>query len=132
MEQWQRFSVAQGEKGPRIYDWGRARVIESRQHLPGPAVLLLARRSVEDPTEIAYYLVLAPWETALVEVAQVAATRYTVEQCIEEAKGETGLDHYEVRFWQSWHRHVTLSMLAHTWLASARREADKKGALQPS
>ena len=131
-EQWQRFSVAQGEKGPRIYDWGRVPVIESRDQLPGPEVWLLARRSVENPTEIAYYLALDRWETTLIELAQVAATRYTVEQCIEEAKGETGLDHYEVRFWQSWHRHVTLSMLAHAWLASVRLEAEKRGALQPS
>lgn len=126
-DQWQRFSVAEGEKGPRVYDWGRARVIESRQQLPGPQVWLLARRSVSDPTDLAYYLVLAPWETTLPEVAGVAATRYTVEQCIEEAKGETGLDHYEVRHWSSWHRHITLSMLAHAWLASIRSTAEVKG-----
>ena len=58
---------------------------------------------------------------------RVASTRYTVEQCIEEAKGETGLDHYEVRFWHSWYRHITLSMMAHTWLASIKlREQGKK------
>jgi SRSO17 transposase len=126
-EQWQQFSVAEGEKGPRVYDWGRARVIESRDHLPGPQVWLLARRSVSDPSEIAYYLALAPWETTLEELAKVAATRYTVEQCIEEAKGETGLDHYEVRHWDSWHRHITLSMLAHAWLASIRSTVEAKG-----
>ena len=42
------------------------------------------------------------------KLAQVASTRYTVEQCIEDAKGETGLDDYEVRYWHSWHRHITL------------------------
>src|SRR3990170_4167245 len=115
-DQWQRFSVAEGEKGPRVYDWGCVRVIESRHQLPGPEVWLLVRRSVSDPTELAYYLALAPWETTLEEMAVVAATRYTVEQCLEEAKGETGLDHYEVRHWTSWYRHITLSMLAHAWL----------------
>jgi SRSO17 transposase len=131
--QWQRFSVAEGEKGSRIYDWGRVRVIESRQQLPGPEVWLLARRSVSDPTELAYYLALAPWETTLAEVATVAATRYTVEQCIEEAKGETGLDHYEVRHWGSWYRHITLSMLAHAWLAAIRStEVAKRGRRLPS
>ena len=129
-EQWRRFSVAEGEKGPRIYDWGRVRVIESRHQLPGPEVWLLARRSVSDPSEVAYYLALAPWETTLEELAGVAASRYTVEQCIEEAKGETGLDHYEVRHWGSWHRHITLSMMAHAWLASLRStEVTKKGGL---
>lgn len=128
-EHWQRLTVAAGEKGPRTYDWGRARVIESRHGLPGPDVWLLARRSVSDPTEIAYYLALAPEEVPLKRLAVVAATRYTVEQCLEEGKGETGLDHYEVRSWPSWHRHITLSMLAHAWLASIRNqdEAEKGG-----
>jgi len=127
--QWHRFSVAEGEKGPRVYDWGRAQVIESRHQLPGPEVWLVARRSVSDPTEVAYYLALASWETTLEEVAGVAATRYTVEQCIEEGKGETGLDHYEVRHWISWHRHTTLSLLAHAWLAALRSTEDAKKGL---
>lgn len=62
-------------------------------------------------------------------LAQVAARRYTVKQCIKEAKGETGLDDYQVRHWQSWHRHITLSMMAHTWLAAIRYRANQeKGA----
>ena len=48
-----------------------------------------------------YFLSNAPPETALLTLAQIASTRYTVEQCFEEAKGETGLDHYEVRYWPS-------------------------------
>lgn len=127
-ERWERFSVAEGEKGPRVYDWGRERVIESRDHLPGPEVWLLARRSVSDPTEIAHYLAWAPPEATLPDLARVAATRYTVEQCIEEAKGETGFDEYEVRLWPSWQRHVTLAMLAHAWLAAMRATEPEKGA----
>ena len=68
----------------------------------------------------------------MLKLAQVASARYTVEQCIEEAKGETGLDEYEVRTWQSWHRHITLSMLAHAWLASTRYRTEvKKGTPTP-
>lgn len=130
-DQWQRFSVAEGEKGPRVYDWGRVRVIESRQQLPGPDVWLLARRSVSDPTELAYYLALASRETTLQEMAVVAARRYTVEQCFEEAEGETGLDYYEVRHWTSWYRHITLSMLAHAWLATVRSAEMAKRGPQP-
>ncbi len=130
---WQRLSVAEGEKGLITYDWACQRVVESRDGLPGRDAWLLARRSVSDPTDIAYYLSNAPVDTPLVKMAQVASTRYTVEQCIEEAKGETGLDEYEVRFWHSWHRHITLSMMAHTWLASVRYQAtEKKGGLSPS
>jgi len=87
-EYWQRFAVAEGEKGPRVYDWGRARVIESRDRLPGPEVWRLARRSQSFPNDIAYYL--APTEVTLQHLATVAATRYTVEQCLEEARGRPG------------------------------------------
>lgn|SRR5512135_1824676 len=74
-----------------------------------------------------YYLCYAPPATPLRVLIWVASSRYTVEQCIKEAKGETGLDEYEVRFWHSWHRHVTLSMMAHAWLASIRAaEREKK------
>jgi SRSO17 transposase len=59
-------------------------------------------------------------------LVRVASTRYTVEQCIEEAKGETGLDEYEVRFWHCWYRYITLSMMAHAWLASIKRQEQEK------
>ena len=130
---WQSLIVAEGEKGLITYDWACQRVVESRDRLPGPDAWLVARRSRSDPTDIAYYLSNAPVETPLLKLAQVASTRYTVEQCIEEAKGETGLDEYEVRYWHSWHRHITLSMMAHAWLASVRYKAtEKKGGLSPS
>jgi len=130
---WQRLVVAEGEKGLITYDWACQRIVEAREGLPGPEGWLIARRSISDPTDIAYYLSNAPVDTPLLKLAQVASTRYTVEQCIEEAKGETGLDEYEVRYWHSWHRHITLSMMAHAWLASVRYKAtEKKGDLSPS
>ena len=129
---WQRLTVAEGAKGPRTYDWAAQRVVESRDGLPGSDVWLLARRSLGDPTDITYYLSNAPEGIGLLKLAQVASTRYTVEQCIEEAKGEVGLDEYEVRSWPSWHRHITLSMMAHAWLASIRAKTEaKKGRLIP-
>lgn len=130
---WQRLIVTEGEKGPLTYDWACARVIESRDQLPGRESWLVVRRSVSDPTELAYYLSNAPDDMPLLTLAQVAATRYTVEQCFEEGKGETGLDDYQVRYWHSWYRHITLSMMAHAWLASIRHQAtEKKGVLNPS
>jgi len=125
-EQWERLSVAEGEKGLRVYDWAMARVIEKRDELPGSEVWLLARRSVSNPEEIAYYLAFAPVDIALQKLAEVASTRYTVEQCFEEGKGETGLDHYEGRQYLSWYRHITLSMMAHAWLSSIRSEMEEK------
>ena len=53
---------------------------------------------------------------------QVAGTRWTIEACFEAAKGEVGLDEYEVRSWTGWRRHVTLAMLAHAYLAVVRKD----------
>lgn len=129
---WQRLIVTEGEKGQVTYDWACQRVVECCDKLPGRDVWLIARRSLNDPNEIAYYLSNAPAKMPLLTMAQVASLRYTVEQCIEEAKGETGLDEYEVRYWHSWHRHITLSMMAHTWLAAIRYQANQeKGGLRP-
>jgi SRSO17 transposase len=121
---WERLTVSEGEKGPIAYDWGRQRVVDSRDHLPGPELWLLARRSISSPDEIAYYLCHAPEGCSLLDLARVASKRYTIEQCFEEGKGETGLDEYEVRYWHSWHRHITLSMMAHGFLSLLRLEAD--------
>jgi SRSO17 transposase len=123
---WKRLAVMEGEKGPIQYHWARTRVVESRDRLPGPDVWLLARRSLSDPKQLAYYLAYAPTRTPLETLVRIASSRYTVEQCIEEAKGETGLDEYEVRFWHSWYRHLTLSMMAHAWLASIRLQEQEK------
>ena len=127
-EQWKRLSAGTGTKGPRIYDWARLRVIESRDGFPGPEVWLLARRSISDPTKLTYYFALAPKTVSLQRLASVAGTRYTVEQVIKEAKSAVGFDRYEVRYWHSWYRHITLSMLAQVWLADQRHaEGEKNG-----
>ena len=81
---------------------------------------LLVRRSVSDPTALTAYAVFAPEATALATVVQVAGSRWTVERCFEEAKGEVGLDHYEVRSWTGWYRHMTLAMWAYALLTVLR------------
>ena len=121
---WRRVNTVSGEKGPIVYDWARERVTETRHGEPGPAGWLLVRRSVSNPLEIAYYLSNAPVDTGIEELIRVASSRYKIEQCFEEAKGETGLDEYEVRYWQSWHRHITLSMMAHAFLSYLRKQED--------
>ena len=128
---WKRLAVVEGEKGLITYHWARVRVVESRDQLPGPDVWGLSRRSPTSPDKLAYYLAYAPPRTGLATLVRVASTRYTVEQCIEEAKGETGLDEYEVRFWHSWYRHITLSMMAHAWLVSIKLREQEKKAREP-
>jgi len=125
-EAWERLTVSQGEKGPRTYDWAAVPIVESRKGLPGPDGWLLARRSIVDPSDLAYHLSNAPQETPSAILAEIASARWSIETTFEEGKGETGLDEYEVRHWHSWHRHITLSMMAHASLASIRQAEGEK------
>jgi SRSO17 transposase len=130
---WQRLSVGEGSKGPRVYDWAAIRLPFDSPH--GWAQGVLARRSLDAPDEIAYYRVFAPEGTGAEELARVAGTRWTIEMGFERAKGEVGLDEYEVRRWEAWHRHITLALLADAYLAVARMHAvgeEKKGAATPA
>ena len=84
----------------------------------------MARRSIAQPEELAYYVCFGPANTTLEDLVQVAGTRWTIEECFEEAKGQVGLDQYEVRKWEGWYRHITLAMLAHAYLAVVRQQAN--------
>ncbi len=89
---------------------------------------LLIRRKLAKPADLTFYLTLAPENTPLATLVRVAGTRWTIESCFEAAKGEVGLDEYEVRSWTGWHRHITLAMLAHAYLAVLRKAAIGGGA----
>jgi SRSO17 transposase len=117
-EGWCRLSAGDGTKGPRWYDWCWLPLAAPRQ--PAWRRWLLVRRSVSDPTELTAYVVFAPAATPLATVVQVAGSRWTVERCFEEAKGEVGLDQYEVRSWTGWYRHITLAMWAYALLTVLR------------
>lgn len=120
---WQRLSVGDGAKGPRVYDWVASQFGAVTED--GLVHWLLIRRSVTDPDDLAYYLCLAPQGTSVKDLAQAAGGRWAIETCFECAKQETGLDEYEVRSWVGWYRHVTLSMLALAFLAAVRAEANR-------
>jgi SRSO17 transposase len=123
-EQWHRLSVGDGSKGPREFDWARVELSKPEQE--GWQRWLVVRRSLvcrEQPAELAYVLVFAPTGTPLSQMALAIGTRWTVEQCFEEGKGEVGLDQYEVRSWQGWYRHITLCMLAHAFLVVLRTKS---------
>jgi SRSO17 transposase len=117
---WQRLSCADGSKGPRLYDWALIGTRSPQHHL-------LARRSLrpneKGELELAFFRCWSPRPVTLAELAAVAGARWAVEDCFAEAKNETGLDHYQVRRYRAWYRHVTLSMLAHAFLAVAARSA---------
>jgi SRSO17 transposase len=128
---WERRSAGEGAKGPRLCDWTRIPIRPLRE--PGWDYWLLVRRSLTDPTDRAYYVCFCPAGPALAELVRVAGTRWTIEECFESAKGEVGLDHYEVRRWPGWYRHITLALLAHAYLTVTRAAAvEKGGPKQPS
>jgi SRSO17 transposase len=117
---WQRLSAGDGSKGPRWYDWACLRVNGPDRDFPR---WLLARRSLSDPEDLAYYLCAGRPGTAPQDLVQAAGSRWAVEECLEAAKGEVGLDHYEVRSWTGWYRHVTLGLFALAVLAVIRAQA---------
>jgi SRSO17 transposase len=129
-EQWQRLSAGDGAKGPRVYDWAQVPI----RALPAPGweYWLLVRRSLADPTDLAYYVCFCPAGTALADLVRVAGTRWAIEECFERAKDDVGLDQYEVRRWPGWYRHITLALLAHAYLTVTRYRAEKGAPKQPT
>ena len=101
-----RLGAAQ-RREPRVH-WAAVEIRPLRE--PGKGHWLLARRSIAKPGELAYYVCFGPAGTSLEELVRVAGTRWAIEECFEEAKGEVGLDQYEVRRWDGWYRHITLAM----------------------
>jgi SRSO17 transposase len=125
---WQALSCGDGSKGPRLYDWALIGLAGAGRHL-------LVRRSLtpnaKGELELAFFLCSAPPGTTLAELAAVAGARWAIEDCFAEAKNETGLDHYQVRRYRAWYRHITLSMLAHAFLAVTAAAANRAPALPP-
>jgi SRSO17 transposase len=119
--EWRTLSAGEGSQGPRLYDWVRVRL--SSEEIPDKAQWLLARRSLSDPSDVAYYRAYGPKETTLSALVQIAGRRWTIEEGFERAKGLVGLDQYEVRKWNAWYRHITLALLAHAYLEVVRGRA---------
>jgi SRSO17 transposase len=119
---WQRLSAGDGAKGPRLYDWAYL-PCEWLETASGWRKGLLIRRKLAQPEAFTFYLTLSPDTVALSDLVRVAGTRWTIEACFEAAKGEVGMDQYEVRSWTGWHRHITLAMPAHAYLAALCRAA---------
>jgi SRSO17 transposase len=120
VEQWVACSAGHGAKGRRLYDW--ARVELAAPAAAGCQRWLLVRRSRRDE-ELAFYACSGPAETSLLGLVRVAGTRWAVEEGFQQAKNEVGLDHYEVRRWPGWYRHITLALLAHAFLVVTRTTA---------
>jgi SRSO17 transposase len=110
-----------GSGGRRPWEWACLDLAPDPEK--GMRRWLLIRRSTDDPEDLSYYQVYGPEGTAIEELVKVCQDRWVVEECFAEAKGEVGLDHYEVRRWGAWHHHITLCLLAHAFLAVTRHKA---------
>ena len=121
---WRKISAGAGAKGPRLYHWARAAI---RPLEPKGGYWLLVRRSLADPSDLAYYLCHGPAQTPLRELVRAAGARWAIEETFQSAKGQVGLDQYQVRRYDSWYRHITLAMLAHAFLTITTSSTAKGG-----
>jgi SRSO17 transposase len=107
-QHWQRLSVRTGTKGPLFFDWAYLPILhrwqDDKRHW------LLIRRIPTDPSEKTYYLVFGAVGTTLEVMVKAIGARWCIEEEFENGK-DLGLDHYEVRSFVGWFRHVTLVML---------------------
>ena len=81
---------------------------------------LIIRRNLDDPAEVKFYFSNAPADIPLIEFVRISGMRWPIEIIFEEAKGEVGFDHYEMRSWLGWHHHMLLVALAHHFLVRLR------------
>ena len=112
-QDWQRLSMSEGTKGPRLFDWACVPILHRWEE--DGCHWLLIRRSLSDPREKAYYFVFAPPGTTLQDMVEAIGARWHIEEDFENAK-DLGLDHYEVRSFVGWYRHSTLVLLALAYL----------------
>ena len=130
---WERRSAGQGAHGPRFYDWATIELDPAGLPAGWGHWLLIRSQITTDgtPPELAFYRCAAPAATPVAELVRVAGARWAIEECFQTAKNEAGLDHYQVRHYQAWYRHITLAMLAAAYLAVTRHEEAKRGDQQP-
>lgn len=122
---WRRMSAGDGTKGPRLSYWSTIEMAND-ENTQGHRYIL-ARRGIDDPSDLAYYFCYSNSETTLEELVLVAASRWTVEECFQTGKNEAGLDHYQVRNYTAWYRHMTLSMIALAFLTIIKHAEEKRG-----
>ena len=124
---WTTVEVRPGEKGPLVLEAAKARVTaktERRRAGPQEVLVVFRERQADGGWKHDYCLSNASAETPLPEWARVFNAEHRVEQCLQRAKGEAGLSHYEVRTWRGWHHHQTLSLIA-TWFLTEETRRGK-------
>ena len=106
---WQTYSCGLGSKGPRWYQWAWIG-LDSPERTNNAVYSALIRRSGEGT--LAYYLTCTDTAAGLPVLIAVAGRRWMIEESFQVGKDQFGLDEYQVRSWDGWHRHTTLAMIA--------------------
>lgn len=120
---WQRWRVKDGEKGPMVWEVKHALFYpKDADGMPGQRLHLMVARNLLKPEEIKFFVSNAPPETSPAKLLVVAFSRWRVERCFQDQKGEVGLDHYEGRRYVGLKRHLVLSAVSYLFLAQTRQE----------
>lgn len=133
-KKWGVYTVRNGTKGPLQVRVAWTRVLTKRDPSDKKSPwdreeILLVLRTVEKKSRTKYCLSSAGEDTTEAELVRAACARYTIEDCIERAKGEVGMAQYEVRSWTGWRHHMTLALLASWFLVRQNRRL--QGAFPP-
>ena len=117
-QDWQRWRVKDGEKGPMIWEVKHVSFyLQGPDGLPGPRWHLVVARNVLNPTEMKFFVSNATPEASVGTILLAAFSRWRVERCFEDDKSEVGLDHYEGRRYPGLKRHLILSTISYLFLA---------------
>lgn len=115
---WQRWRVKDGQKGPMVREVKHVMIYpKDEQGIPDKPYHLMIAHNALKPDEIKFFISNAPPETKLSQLLKVAFSRWRIERCFEDEKGEIGLDHYEGRRYLGMKRHWIISSVSYLFLA---------------
>jgi SRSO17 transposase len=122
-QKWKRYRIKDGEKGPMVWEVKHLLIYPRNEDgLPEQTYHLIVARNVLEPDEVKYFVSNAPVGTPVQTLLLVAFSRWRVERCFEDEKGELGLDHYEGRKYQGLKRHLIITAVSHLFLAKVHQE----------
>jgi SRSO17 transposase len=122
-QEWKRYRVKDGEKGPMVWEIKHTLIYpKDEEGLPARPYHLIAARNVLEPDVIKYFVSNAPEATSVQTMLMVAFSRWRVERCFQDEKGELGLDHYEGRQYQGLKRHMIITTVSHLFLAKVHMD----------
>ena len=126
-QDWQRWQIKSTQKGPVVWEVKHTLVfLKDQDGLPSGPYHLIVARNATNPQEVKYFISNAPPKTGLATLLRVAFSRWRVERCYEDQKGEVGLDHYEGRRYVGLKRHLILSCVSYLFLSRVRESQREK------